>query len=166
MTRTVDLDELTAEDLRHLAGIKDGEPARLQSVRDEYLRRHLLRLTALMPPADRQAVLALPCNLNPGIVLAQHFRAFLSAQATRARLPLEEKGWLCRPCDVVPCDGPSTEQAPDVEQFAREIARLEREIPDLEQLIAACYDAAAVAGLTPAEAKPLIIAGLRARRTR
>lgn len=167
MTRTVDLDTLTAEDFRHLATLKDGEPARLQSACDECLRRHLLRLTALMPPADRQAVLALLRSVNPSIVLDQHFRAFLSAHATRAQLPQGEKGWLYRPSDVAPCDeDTAVAQALGAGQFARELARLEQEIPDLEQLIAASYDAAAVSGLTPAEAKPLIIAGLRARRTR
>jgi hypothetical protein len=169
VTHIVDLDELTPKDLRELAGLKDGEHARLQLVCDEHLRRHLVRLTVFMAPAERQALVPLLREHHPSAILAEYLDAFLVASAIRAQLPGEKKGWFYRSRDVTPCDDPSTEnapdvdQAPDIEQLTREIDGLERCTPDDEQFVTNAYAAAAAIGITSEEARPIIVTALRAR---
>jgi len=102
--KIVRLSDLTGEDLRHLAGLRDSAPARRQERADHALRRQLARLSALMPDADREAVTTELAAAHPALVLEQHFDAFMAARDLRDLLPWDERGELYLPQDVLPSD--------------------------------------------------------------
>lgn len=103
--RVVRLSDLTGDDLRHLAALRDSAPARRQERADERLRRQLVRLSALMGDSDRETVTVELAAAHPASVLAEHFDLFLDAWDRRQGLPLSGRGELYLPGDVLPDDG-------------------------------------------------------------
>lgn len=103
--QVVSLANLTGAELRQLADLADSRPARLQARADERLRRHLVRLAALMPVEVGRQVLDELARFAPSVVLAAHFDDCLEARDRRQALPPDERGEGYFAADAVADDG-------------------------------------------------------------
>ena len=102
--KLVDLHQLSPEDLRHLAFLRESAGERDRSERSRRLERHLVRLAWLLPEPRCSEVEAALRTDEPSAVLAHYFDDFLGALAIRAELPPDERGEPYRITDIADCD--------------------------------------------------------------
>jgi hypothetical protein len=81
----VDIDDLSAQDLRELLGLKLAEPERLRALADESLRRRLWQLVHKMPRRLSAQVAEVLSDANPRVVLAEYFPPLLRAAVGLAK---------------------------------------------------------------------------------